>query len=240
MRIIPVIDILNGIAVHAIKGKRSQYRPLKSVLCNSTDPLDVAKCFDEMGFSELYIADLNSIMKNGSNGSIIKRIFSNTNLKVIIDNGLTDSKKVKQMLSFGASKVIIGTESIFDINDVRKLTEELKNQIIISLDLKKNKVLSKDNHLSEDKISALKQIENFGAREIILLDLNKVGSQEGLDFDYIKTAFNISNSKILVGGGVRNLDDIKKVYEIGLDGVLIATGLHLGKIKYRDIRKFIH
>jgi len=231
---------LNGIAVHAIKGKRSQYRPLQSVLCNSTDPLDVAKCFVEMGFLELYIADLDSIMKKGSNISIIKRIFTETDLKVIIDNGNTESKKVKEMLFFGASKVIIGTESLLDINDVCRLTEEFGDQIVVSLDLKDNKVLRKDIRLLDDKISALKQIKNYGAREIILLDLNKVGSQEGLDFDFIQNAVNLPNSKILVGGGVRNLDEIKKVFEIGVEGILIATGLHLGKIKYSDIREFIY
>ncbi|HKM59743.1 MAG TPA: HisA/HisF-related TIM barrel protein, partial [Candidatus Bathyarchaeia archaeon] len=61
MKVIPVIDILNGIVVHAVRGKRREYQPLQSSICNSIEPLEIAKTFKTLGFSELYIADLDAI-----------------------------------------------------------------------------------------------------------------------------------------------------------------------------------
>ena len=63
LKVIPVIDILDGLVVHAIRGRRQEYQPLKSSLCNSVDPIEVAKAFKTLGFNELYIADLDGITK---------------------------------------------------------------------------------------------------------------------------------------------------------------------------------
>ncbi len=62
LKIIPVIDILAGIAVHAVKGKRREYKSLESILFKSVEPVEIAKAFKTLGFNELYIADLDSIV----------------------------------------------------------------------------------------------------------------------------------------------------------------------------------
>ena len=58
MKVIPVIDILNGIAVHGIRGERKKYQPIKSVLTKSAEPVEVAAAFEEpmgyFGISVLY------------------------------------------------------------------------------------------------------------------------------------------------------------------------------------------
>ena len=67
MRLIPVMDLLDGRVVQAIKGEREQYKPVKSVLCDTSEPVDVARAFrDQLGLSEIYIADLDAIMGRGS------------------------------------------------------------------------------------------------------------------------------------------------------------------------------
>src|SRR5438132_1291434 len=58
-RIIPVIDVMGGVVVRAVAGRRDQYRPLVSRLTNSTDPRDVAQALrDHTGTRHLYLADL--------------------------------------------------------------------------------------------------------------------------------------------------------------------------------------
>src|SRR5260370_25011470 len=61
MRIIPVLDVMNGLAVRAVGGRRSEYRPLVSRLCASAEPLTVAAAYRRLGFAELYLADLDAI-----------------------------------------------------------------------------------------------------------------------------------------------------------------------------------
>ena len=88
MKVIPVIDILNGIVVHAVRGKRREYQPLQSILCKSVEPLEVAKAFKALGFSELYIADLDAITGGSVNFQVFKRIAKETGLKLMVDAGV--------------------------------------------------------------------------------------------------------------------------------------------------------
>jgi len=72
MRIIPVIDVRGGIAVHARRGQRSNYQPLRSRLCRSANPVQVVEAFLSVYmFPVIYIADLDAIEKTGNNNVII-------------------------------------------------------------------------------------------------------------------------------------------------------------------------
>jgi len=93
MNIIPVLDILNGTAVHAIRGERNKYQPLKSILSSSSESLELAKAFDSFGFNELYMADLDAIIKNKENFSVYSEVVSETNLSLMIDAGINDLER---------------------------------------------------------------------------------------------------------------------------------------------------
>ncbi len=69
MRIIPVIDLMNGLVVQAIRGERDQYGPVHSILVPDAKPLSVAQALqDETCCNEFYIADLDAILGRGSSG----------------------------------------------------------------------------------------------------------------------------------------------------------------------------
>ncbi|NIV10372.1 MAG: HisA/HisF family protein, partial [Aliifodinibius sp.] len=85
MKTIPVLDVLNGVIVHAVGGKREKYYPVKSVLCASSDPVNVALTFRSLGFDELYMADLDAILSNHANFSIYKQIKAVTDLNLMVD-----------------------------------------------------------------------------------------------------------------------------------------------------------
>src|SRR5262249_42377243 len=62
MRIIPVLDVMNGVVVRGVAGRRSEYRPLVSRLTPSCRPEDVAAALhSHFGFTEFYVADLDAI-----------------------------------------------------------------------------------------------------------------------------------------------------------------------------------
>lgn len=77
MEIIPVIDLMDGLAVSGKSGNRKEYVPIKSVLCDSSNPIDLITKYKENGAKKVYIADLNSIMGTGDNFEInnLKRDF---------------------------------------------------------------------------------------------------------------------------------------------------------------------
>jgi phosphoribosylformimino-5-aminoimidazole carboxamide ribotide isomerase len=239
LRIVPVIDILNGVTVHAIKGRREEYQPLKSVLTDSVQPIEVANAFKTAGFSELYIADLDAIMSQGSNLDAIDEIAKDTGLQIMLDSGVSDLTSAKMLSKHDISKIIVGTESIRDLKFIENALELFgKGRIIVSIDLKAGQVLSnsKETKLMTPLKLATDLVE-LGISELIVLDLARVGSGEGVDVSLLKKMVSGRKAKILVGGGIRGVDDLLALNPLGVDGVLLATCLHSGKVTVDDLRR---
>lgn len=239
MRIIPVLDILNGLAVHAKHGEREKYRVLKSLLCKSADPVSVAMAYKTFfGFRELYIADLDAIMFEKPNLPLITRIKKATGMKIMADIGVNTSEKAREALKTGISKLIVGTETLHEIEELEEIVQNVGgSNISVSLDLMNDKVLSKGAKLKRTKPADLaKKIEQTGIKELIILELSRVGSEIGINIKTVREITRKVNINILVGGGVRNTYDILNLRKIGINGVLVATAIHKGHLTPEDIK----
>ena len=239
MKIIPVIDVLNGIAVHAIRGRRKEYQPLKSVLCNSVDPFEVAKTFKMLGFSELYLADLDAITGKQVNFEVYRRIASETGLELMVDAGISDIETAKKMLESQVSKIVIGTETLRSKSFVQEAVKLLGNdRVIVSLDLMGDKVLVKLGFDGcKNAFCLLRDFRRMGVLGFIVLDLARVGSGEGVNMDFLKKAITSLGTGVYVGGGVRGVADLIEFRDLGVSGVLVATALHNGKISITDLKQ---
>ena len=121
MKTIPVIDVLNCIAVHAIRGQRKRYQPLRSMLCRSLDPLDIALTFSSLGFKNLYLADLDAILGKSANFSLYRQISTKTNLELMVDAGIADITKAEKVLEAGVTKIVIGSETLRSLDFLNQL-----------------------------------------------------------------------------------------------------------------------
>ena len=239
LKIVPVLDILNGVAVHAVKGRREEYQPLNSVLSKSYNPVDVAAAFGALGFSELYIADLDGILGRHPNFQLFKRIADKTGLSLMVDAGITNQKMAKKVLESKVSKIIIGTETLTRIGFVGEIVDIFGSEkVIISLDLIDKQILS-GFELSEfaDPLTFLHNLEKIGISQIIILDLAKVGSGQGVNISFVLEVLKNVKSDVFVGGGVRDITDLKALKETGIYGVLVATALHTGRILVSDVKE---
>lgn len=239
LKVIPVIDILHGIVVHAVRGKRREYQPLHSVLCSSVEPLEVAKTFRALGFSELYIADLDAIQGGSVNFQVFKCIAEQTGLRLMVDAGLTDLETAKKLLDCGVSKVVIGTETLRNKSFVGEAVGLFgTGRVVASLDLKGEKILVKIGFDGcKDPLCLLHDFKKMGVSEVIVLDLLRVGSGEGFNVDFLKKVLEEKAVDVYVGGGARDSDDLIELKEMGVSGVLVASALHSGKITIEDLKK---
>ncbi|MGA3061215.1 MAG: HisA/HisF-related TIM barrel protein [Candidatus Bathyarchaeia archaeon] len=239
LKVIPVIDILNGIVVHAVKGKRKDYQPLQSTLCKSVDSIEVAKTFKNLGFSELYVADLDAIAGDSVNFQVFKGITEETGLKLIVDAGVADIETAKKLLDCGVSKIVIGTETLRNKGFVDEAVRLFGSEcVIISLDLKDEKVLVQpvfDG--SKNPMRLLREFKEIGVSRVIVLDLTRVGSGEGVNEDFLKKVLKTVAMDVYAGGGVRDLEDLVKLKDLGVSGVLVATALHSGKISIEKLKQ---
>ncbi len=220
LKVIPVIDILRGKVVLAYKGRRHRYVELKeSTITNNVSLEGLIKAFYARGYDTIYIADLDSIVYNESKvlGKILSLAKEFVSINFLIDIG-------RKGLEFKDSENIewvIGTEYL-KANEIMRLRKR-----VISLDISEEFVV-----LSQGKIpvkSAISIVKKILPKKILAICLDRVGSLEGLNYDI---AYNLAkvckDIEVIMGGGLRGLNDMYYLKFIGISGVLVATALHKG------------
>ena len=238
MRVIPVIDLKGGVAVHAVRGERERYRPLRSRIAEGSDPVDLTCAVRErFGLDELYLADLDAIGGGPPNANILAALAREA--RVMVDAGTVVAPAVTRLLELGAAHVVIGTESLPGTEAFRRLRAELPEApLVLSLDLRAGRLLSPDPALSGlAAADALAPLVDAGAREAIVLDLARVGSGAGPDATLLSDLHaRFPNAELLAGGGVRDAADLRALAAAGASGALVATALHGGAIEAGELR----
>jgi phosphoribosylformimino-5-aminoimidazole carboxamide ribotide isomerase len=239
VKIIPVIDVLGGRVVHAVRGRRKEYQPLKSNLCASTDPVDVAAALKALGFGELYLADLDAITRGQANFSIFKNIADKTGLELMVDAGVDTLKKAESVLESHVSKVIIGTETLPSASLVAEAVKLFGSEkVMVSLDLMGDRVISGfELGTLKDPMALLREFQEAGVSQVIVLDLARVGSGEGVNVPFLREVLKKIKVNVYVGGGVREIKDLMELKGVGVFGVLVATALHSGKISLKELKQ---
>jgi HisA/HisF family protein len=236
--VIPVIDVRRGVAVHAVRGERERYRPLRSLLAEGSDPVLLTRAVRErFGLDEHYVADLDAIAGGPGDPGLIAALAAEARL--LVDAGAADAAAVARLLELGAARVVIGTETLPGAEAFRQLRNELPGAaLVLSLDLRGGRVLSPDPVLAGGGPGeALERLADAGAQEAIVLDLLRVGSGEGPDLRLLADLrARLPGVRLLAGGGVRDAGDLRALAAAGAVGALVGTALHSGAIAPADVR----
>jgi len=221
IKVIPVLDILDKVLVHAISGIREEYKPLRnSIIIDKPDPVEFLKKLKQFGFNEVYIADLNAIMYNDVkiNSFIIEKALE-MNFQILADIGIEGLRRNDtEKLNY-----VIGTEYLENISILKKLRNR-----VISLDIEKFMIKTKSRHYNINEIENI--LKELPVKKILVIFLDLVGTMSGIDIDFIKKIRNLYTGELIVGGGVKNVQDLENLKNVGVNGVLIATALHKGII----------
>ena len=239
-RIIPVIDILNSEAVHAVKGEREKYRPLKSVLIKNSDPLEIVKEIQKKtSINDVYIADLDAILRREPNCPLLSKILKIPDIKVMIDPGIILAPNIAEYASYDLDSLILGLETIQNLGVISDCLDIIgSNKTIVSIDMYKEKILTNIKEIkNQSPIEITKKIGMLGIKKIILLDLYKVGQKIGGIPPLYLEILKQFKGQIFVGGGIKDIRDIELYKRNNFSGVLIGTALHDGTIEIEKLRE---
>ncbi len=228
-RIVFVMDIRNGEAVHAVRGEREKYKPVRSRICGSSVPMDI---ISKLMPREVYIADLDRLQHLGDNFEIIKRISAKT--KTMVDTAAENMNDVEKCLGI-ADTAILGTETA-SLELIKEAVGRFPGKINVSIDMKNGRVLTRDRKMKMEPEKLVKMLDKYDIKDIIVLELSKVGTGAGIDVEFLGRIVQLSSHNILAGGGIRDMDDIRDLEKIGVSGALVATAAHSGKIPVEALR----
>lgn len=230
MHIIPVIDLKNGQVVIAQQGQRNSYQAIHSNLSNSSSIEDIIEGYLSIyPFKNIYIADLNAITEEGSNEALINTSINKYSfIKFWVDSG----KKTSELATITDIKYrpIIGSESQKPF---------LRNN---STDYSIDYILSLDFFPQQGYLGPVELLKNSSLwpKDIIIMTLDKVGANQGPDFEKLREfQYKFTDKNFIAAGGVRSIDDLLKLKKMGINHALVASALHSGKINSQAIKKLI-
>jgi phosphoribosylformimino-5-aminoimidazole carboxamide ribotide isomerase len=234
VRVIPVLDLKGGQAVHAIRGQREGYGPVRSVLAASADPLDLGRgLVTRLGARECYVADLDAIAGLADHGPVI-RALAGLGLGVWLDAGIATAAEAERARGLGVARIIIGTETLRDPRELSAIVESLDGRAscVLSLDLRDGRLLGGGPEVTQLGLGALVALAwKAGIRSFIVLDLARVGSGEGPQLGAARELRRgFPEAELVIGGGVRDSADLSALADEGFQAALVATALHRGLI----------
>ena len=240
MKIFPAIDIKDKKCVRLIKGdfeNKTEYE---------ISPIDQAKKYQDHGFKDLHIVDLDGALTGRTvNLDIILEVVSKHDLKIEIGGGVRTLDSIKKYIDAGVDKVILGSAAIKNKEFLRQACEKFKNKIALGLDAKDGNLLVsgwKEN-LNIKTIDFLKEVNSFGVSRIIFTDINKDGMKTSPNFDETIKIADLSNCPVVISGGVSSINDIKRAKDLNnkkIEGIIIGKAIYDGDIKLEELVKEIN
>jgi len=234
LKLIPVIDLLGGQVVHARKGQRSQYLPLRSSLCEGSRPQTVVGALlDLHPFRTLYIADLDAIQGRGDHADAIAGLHQRfPSLELWVDCGIGDGKTLQGWIDSALGIPVIGSESLVDAKLMIEAQQCCRGAPpVLSLDFRGDSF--------EGPTELLSDPDTYWPQQVLAMNLARVGSDSGPDLALIERLMALAPDRaVYAAGGIGSAADLEQVARAGVAGALLASALHDRRLGPADLARF--
>jgi len=226
MTILPAIDLKDGKAVRLTKGL------MESAKIYSDEPWMIAKRFEEMGSKWLHLVDLNGAFAGEpKNINQIKKIRDNADIQIELGGGIRDEDTIKRYLDLGIDRIILGSIALKDPDFVKKVAK--KYPIAVGIDAIDGYV-AVEGWADKSTVKATtlaKEFADAGVEAIICTDVGRDGTLSGVNIDFTTSIARASKLATIASGGVRDIDDIKKLKATNeVAGVIVGKAFYEGTL----------
>ena len=230
MEIFPAIDLKQGCAVRLSKGE------MQSAKIYSKDPCELAKKFEDLGAKWLHLVDLDGAFAGEAvNFKAIERIVKSTRLRVEVGGGIRDEARIKEYLSLGVDRFILGSAALKNPDFVKQMAKLYR--IVVGIDAKEGLVATEGwAELSRVKATDLaRDYADAGVCAIICTDISRDGMLSGVNVEFSRSIAKACGIDTIASGGVKDMSDI-----IALKNAELIAGVIVGKAYYEgtlDLKK---
>lgn len=241
-RVIGVVDLSDGLAVHAQGGARAHYGPVRSLAgrpIRSGDARAIVRWYvEELGVREIYVADLDALRGRPPQHALIRGLAS-FDVPLWLDAAISTVAAARTAVEDGATRVVVGLETLPSLDALGAICEAVGGRTVaFSLDLRRGEPLVAPGGVlagrTPEQIAAAAVA--VGARAVIVLDLARVGMRRGLDLGLLaRVRASVPEAELVVAGGVRGVADLAAAAGAGCNAALVATALYDGRLVSADL-----
>ncbi len=242
MKIIPAIDLHEGICVRLYKGD------FDKVTRYSDQPLDVARTYAGMNVEDLHIVDLDGA-RTGSqqNARVVRSLCVDTTLSVQLGGGIRRRDDVRQWLDNGVARCVIGSVAVTEPESVAAWFDEFgAESIVLALDVtidETGPLLATHGWTKSSGQSlwdVMDRYASIGARHLLCTDIGRDGAMSGPNFDLYEAIMQRYPDIFLqASGGVRDIADLERLRSLGVPAAITGKALLDGNISTAEVNSFL-
>lgn len=237
MLLVPSISVIEGRTIRLTQGDYSSEKVYEDT------PIDVAKQFEDHGISRIHLIDLDGARRGNSvNYDILHMVSAYTDLKVNFTGGIHTDGDVIKSFEYGAESITAASVAVSHKEQFANwLMSYGREKIALAADSLEGKIRIRgwQKATTKDLFEHIAYFYNRGLKYLKTTDISKDGAMGGPSFDLYKTLLKeFPDLCIFASGGVRGMDDIKKLRDLGLYGVIFGKAFYEGNISLDDIDNY--
>ncbi len=234
MIIIPAIDLKDGKCVRLFKGEEDQ------VTVFSDHPHEIAKKWEDAGAGWIHVVDLDgAFLGKPVNIDAIKSIVDSVSCPVQLGGGIRKIETVREYLSIGVKRIILGTAAFNDEEFLKDACREYPDEIAVGVDTKNGKIAVKGwtEVIEQSKSDVLKNLKDVGVSVVLNTNIDRDGTMEGINIEGAREFIEESPIPVIASGGIATMEDLEKlstIEHLGLYGAILGKSIYTGSINLEE------
>jgi len=227
MILYPAVDLRGGKAVQLVGGRTDAQK------VELPDPVAVAMKWINAGFRALHVVDLDAALGQGDNRLVIAEILAAVDVPVQVGGGVRSDELVGELLDAGAARVIVGTRAIEDRAWLESITRKHEGtKILVAADVRDENIVTR-GWTKDTQINAFSFLQELNALQlggVLITDVGREGGLGGVDVDKFERLAKVSRHPVQAAGGIRDIDDLRRLNEAGIAGAVLGMSIYTGTI----------
>lgn len=234
MIVVPAMDIIDGKCVRLEKG---DYNRMKVY---SSDPVSIARAFEEAGLSRLHLVDLDGA-KAGmpKNLAVLEKIAASTSLEIDFGGGVKNLEVLEDVLSAGAAFANIGSVAVKNVEEAERMAARHPEALILSAD-SRDGIIRVSGWLEDGGIDVVSFIRTWYAKGItkaVCTDIATDGMLSGPSLDLYRRIMACTDVYLISSGGVSSQKDLYELASLGVPAAIVGKAFYEGRVTLAGMRE---
>jgi len=231
----PAIDLRGGKVVRLAQGDPNR----QTVYAD--DPAGVARRWLREGATWLHVVNLDGAFGGSgeANAKALREILA-TGARVQFGGGLRETADIERALAWGVARVILGTIAVENPDRVREALDRFGAESVgVGIDAREGRVRVRgwEQDAGVNAIALGNRLRASGVMMVVFTDISRDGVGAGVNVDSTRRLADATGLSVIASGGLASIDDVRRVREAELAGVIVGRALYEGRIELAQALK---
>lgn len=226
MKAIPALDLRGGACVQLIGGSYD------AEALRISDPLSVALRWEDAGFTDLHIVDLDAATGRGSNTAVVAAIVRQSRLNCQVGGGLRDESDLKRLADIGAKRMVVGTRALLDTDWLVEMSKLFPGRLVLAADVVERRIVThgwqrQTETLVTDIVASMTTVALAG---ILVTAVHREGRMAGPDLELMRDVIDSTALQVQASGGIASQADLEALRAYGVSAAVLGMALYTGAL----------